>query len=350
MTICYWGAYNPVYSRSRVIIKGLQKNNIKVIECNCRHNEKNNYFALIKKHWAIRNSYDIMLVAFPGHFLIPLAKILTRKKIIFDAFYSLYDTRIMDKKYFDVKNIMAFWYHFVDWFACKLSDKILLDTNEHIDYFSKEFKINPSKFIRILVGSDDEKIRPSENSGTHKNFTVHFHGYFIPLQGIGYIIRAAKILEKQSVIFNIIGCGQTYDESLALANKLSVKNVNFIKPAPYEHLTKYMSEADVCLGIFGKTSKAQRVIPNKVYEALAAKRAVITGRSKAIDEILTDGVNVLLCKMGDENDLAEKILYLKNNPKLIKSIAQNGHNYFKDNLTPKLVVKDLVKIININCQ
>ena len=293
-----------------------------------------------------------MIVGYPGHFFVPLAKLITRKKIIFDAFISLYNTRIFDRNYysyFGIRGIMAYYLWIIDWLSCKLADKIILDTNEHINYFLKKFGINRNKFIRIFVGSDDDIIFPIENNEKNNEFVVHFHGHFIPLQGIEYIIKAAKLLENDQIMFNIIGRGQTYKKSLALASELLVKNINFIAPVSYEDIGKYMSTADICLGIFGKTDKAQLVIPNKVYEALAAKRAVITGKSDAINEVLTNKENVLLCEMGNEIDLAEKIIMLKNNREMKDRLAKNGYVFFKKNLTPKLVTKDLIKIINSQC-
>ena len=95
---------------------------------------------------------------------------------------------------------------------------------------------------------------------------MHFHGYFIPLQGVEYIFETAKILEKKDVKFNIIGS----KIKKQYQNK-NFSNVNFIENVPYKKLPVYISEADICLGIFGDTTKTKRVIPNKIYEAIAMK-------------------------------------------------------------------------------
>jgi glycosyltransferase involved in cell wall biosynthesis len=67
---------------------------------------------------------------------------------------------------------------------------------------------------------------------------------------------------------------------------LELQNVEFIEFLEQKELTQYIHHADICLGIFGETEKAKRVIPNKVYEAMAMKKPVITGNSPAAREFL----------------------------------------------------------------
>jgi len=61
---------------------------------------------------------------------------------------------------------------------------------------------------------------------------------------------------------------------------------------------------DVCLGVFGTSDKAARVVPNKVYDALAAGRPLVTADSAAARELLQDGRDALLVPAGDGAALA----------------------------------------------
>ena len=126
-----------------------------------------------------------------------------------------------------------------------------------------------------------------------------------------YIIKAAKILEKYPKIrFNLIGNGQDKKECLRLAKKLSIKNINFIDCVPYSDLANYINKSDICLGIFGNTQKTKMVIPNKVIEALACDKPIITGDTSAIHEISDN--NIILCNIADSEDLANKIKFVYN--------------------------------------
>lgn len=341
MRICYFGIYDQKYSRNRILINGLRKNGVEITECHSNQQGIGKYVDLIKKHRQVKDKYDLMIVGFPGPQAMILARFLSRKKIVFDAFASLYDSVYGENNKSIFSNARAFYFFFLDKSACLFADKILLDTNSHIDYYVQRFKIKKEKFIRIFVGSDDSIIYPQKEEDNGKEeFLVHFHGLYTPLQGVEHIIGAAEILKDENIKFNIIG-GKIKDKW----GDKGMKNINFFSWIPYENLGAYMQKADVCLGIFGGTDKAMRVIPNKLYEALAMRRAVITGISDTIQELLTDKENVLLCKMASAEDLAGKILELKNNAELRTKIAENGYRVFKERLFPKAIAKDLIKYL-----
>lgn len=343
MKICYFGIYNRDYSRNRIIIKGLKENRIEVIECHSSLSGIYKYWDLIKKYWAIDNTHDVIMVGFPGWQATILAKILTRKPIVFDAYLSFYNVMVFDRKICSPKGLKAKYYWFLDWFASRLADKILLDTNAHINYFVKTFKIKKEKFLRVLIGADDSIFYPLPATEETKHFLVIFHGYFIPVQGVEYIIRAAKILENHKDIqFQFIGTGQEYDRMVNLAKDLSLNNVVFLGRKPYQELTKYLSKMDVGLGNFGSSEKTLMVIANKSYEIIAMGKAHISADVPAMRELFRDRENILFCQRANPESLAEKILELKNNQELKKRIAQNGYRLYKNNATPKIIAKNLI--------
>ena len=344
MRILYFGIYDPEYSRNRVLIEGLRENGAEVVECREIAGSSWKYLKLTQKYLKLRNKFDIMVVGFPGQEVVFLAKILTRKPIVFDAFTSHYGGYILDRQYFSKKSWRAKYYRFLDTWSCKLADMVLLDTDAHIDFFVKEFGLRREKFKRIFVGTDSKVFYPREIKKDTDNFLVHFHGNYIPLQGVEYIIRAAKLLEKENISFNLTGQGQTYKKDRQLAEKLGIKNINFIDRVSYKELADYMTKADVCLGIFGDTPKTNLVIPNKVFEALACKKPVITADTPAIRELISDN-EALLVKASDPEALAEGILRLKEDPVERDKVAEKGYDVFCRTSTPGILGSKLVEII-----
>lgn len=345
--VCFFGIYNPDYSRNLIMKKVFLENGFQIIECQANpreHTTLGKYMLLIKKAWHLRkDNFSYIYVAFPGQSVVWLAKLMFRQKVLFDAFLSLYDSNVCDRKIYSKWHPRAFYDWFLDWSSCLLADVVILDTNEHKKYFIEHYFIPADKLIRVFVGAvEDIFYRRNEESARGDYFLVHFHGTFIPLQGIEYIIDAAKILENESVIFQIVGKGQEFGHIKNKIEKLKLKNINLIDKVPLDLLPKYIGQSNVCLGIFGNTEKSKRVIPNKIYEYVAMGKAVITADTPAVKEIFVDHYSMLFCKPSSGVAIAEAIKYLKSNPEIIQKLGNAAQSFFGLNLRAKKLGEDLI--------
>jgi glycosyltransferase involved in cell wall biosynthesis len=268
--------------------------------------------------------------------------------LLFDALISLHDSIVWDRKRVSPGSYQARKLYYIDLSACRFADIVLVDTEAHIEYFSSTFGLPRCKFRRLWVGADDEVMFPRRGVRLPDRFTVFFYGSFSPLHGVEYIVEAAYFLQSmgEEVDFVLVGSGQTLPQAQALVKELGVKAFRFIDEVPYEDLPVFMSQSHICLGIFGTTAKAQRVIPNKVFDAIAVGRPVITGDTPAIREAFTHGKDIYLCPTGDGRALAEAILALKQDPKLRAHIAKGGYELFRANFSIDAISRDLVGILN----
>ena len=108
-------------------------------------------------------------------------------------------------------------------------------------------------------------------------FRVLFVGKFTPLHGLPFMVEAAnRLKDVPDIVFHFVGSGQMSDEIHDTARRLNLENVRFTDWIPYEQLHRFLQGWGVCLGIFGTSDKAARVIPGKVFVALSAGKAVIT--------------------------------------------------------------------------
>ncbi|MFH1413982.1 MAG: glycosyltransferase family 4 protein [Candidatus Omnitrophota bacterium] len=369
MKVCYWGTYDKDYPRNRIIILGLTNNGVEVTECHSQIwlNTKEkvarassrwlDISLLLRMSWVytklswkflFSSRSDFMIVGYSGHFDVFIAKALSKIKnipLVFDAFLSLYDSLVLDRKVVKKGTFKSRILRWVDKYACKLADLVILDTNAHIDYFCTEYNLPREKFKRIFIGADDSIFRPCQVASDSRPFTVLFHGKYIPLHGLPYIIQAAKELEEEEVYFKIIGSGDEYDSIVKLAEELKVKNIEFVDFMPPVELAEEIRRADICLGIFGNTAKAKRVIPNKVYECMAMRKPVVTGDSPASRELLIDRENSLLCAMGQYLPLAKAIRQLKQDVNLRTKIAKNGYELYQNNFSLRVLGSQLKDIL-----
>jgi glycosyltransferase involved in cell wall biosynthesis len=366
MRICFFGTYTleEGYPVNRVVLQGLKAAGAEVVECHANlwpqphkrwssrtwflspsfwYNTIKTYIRLIFNYYRI-GSYDLMVVGYLGHLDIFLARLLNlfkSKPLVLIAFNSLYETVVQDRKLFSPWHPIALFLRWLDRAVCRLADLVLLDTQAHIEYFIREFNLPASKFIRVFVGSVIRGLSlPESVQAQHRsNFEVFFVGTYIPLHGIETIIRAAKLLENEPDIrIILVGQGQLYPAMHEVAKQLGVQNVKFIgRWVASGELIEYLSEADVCLGIFGKGEKAQRVIPCKVFDALAISKPLITADTTAVRELLTEGEDALFCPAGDARALATAILQLKRDPALKERIGRKGHETYSRTCSPEAI-------------
>lgn len=349
--VCYFGHYNPDYSRNRIMQKALRRVGAEITEVNCYRVAQgiNRYRHLLRR--ALEHEFDLMIVGFAGATDMPLAKLLCSLKkvpLILDALVSSYDAVVCNRAIVSPRSLRAWKLYYTDSIASRLANVVLLESNARIQYFVETFGVSPEKFRRIWIGADGEIMYPRAEVAQSSEFTIFFYGSFVPLQGIEYIIEAAKILETRAepVRFTIVGSGLTYSRIRETAERLGVRTVLFLGRVPYENLPILMSQSHICLGIFGTPPTTQRVVPNKVFDALAVRRAVITADTPAIGEAgLVHGEHLWLCAAGSGEALADAIVTLKHNADLREFIAGNGYRHFCGHFSIDAIAEELVPVV-----
>lgn len=157
-------------------------------------------------------------------------------------------------------------------------------------------------------------------------FTILFYGTFIPLQGLDTIVEAARRVELSGEVVRwvVVGQGQEDERIDTLIRHLGVKSIERVAWIPYDQLVEWIRRADVCLGIFGTSGKAARVIPNKVYQILAAQRPLITADTPAVRELLEEGPRIRLVPSGDAEALASVVLDMMTAKPRVAGVESGG--------------------------
>lgn len=349
MKVCYFGIYRKEYSRNRILLEGLRRNGIDVIELTCRNPGLIKYIYLIKEHWKIRNDYDVMFVAFPGQIVMPLARLISRKKIVFDLFVSLYDSVIFERKIHKKRSLKGFWFYFLDWLSCKLADIVLIDTYEHKKYVQNLLKIKPEKIKVIYLGIDESLFFPSKHTSQKKSdtFLIEFHGYVTELHGLKYLVDAVASLKDPLIQLLVIGSGNIFDEIKQYVQEQGLRNIFFESPVSPWDLREKIINSDLGIGILGSTNKVDRVIPNKVFEVMACSIPVLTADTPAVAELFENSIDFAGCKKADVESIASAIRFLKNNPAIRASMASRAYEKCTNSLLPQDVVAKLLRVLSI---
>jgi glycosyltransferase involved in cell wall biosynthesis len=287
---------------------------------------------------------DIYLVSYPGWFDVPLVWLvsrLKRRRIVFDPFISLYDTLVSDRSLRSDDSLTARVAHLADRWSLRLADVVLADTAPHLAFYDALAPGVSQRGHVLPVGADDAVFRPEEVAGPESK-RVLFYGSFVPLQGLATIVQAATLLEGEGVRFLIIGDGQ---DRPALEEEITRTGVDIdlIGLVPLDELPAHISRAEVCLGIFGESDKAGRVVPHKLYECLAMGRPVVTRDGPGIRSLF-GGSEVKRVTPADPQALAEAIRSLIEDPERRRRLAEAGHAAYRERFHEEPLVELLVEV------
>lgn len=347
LTVAHVGHFDPEYSRNRIMAKALRRAGATVLTVGDRRTYVHRTPRLARGLLGLRP--DVVLVGFPGHADVAVARLaglLRRAPVVFDAFVSLYETAVEDRQLIEPGSTAARRYALEDRIACRLATRVVLDTDTHLEYFAEQFGVPRRKLRRVWVGADDDVMRPGPPPDDTV-FRVFVYGSFVPLHGLEHVVRAAHALERrgEEVEIDIVGDGQTEADVRRLAGELGTTSVRFLGRRPYEELPALMAASHVCLGIFGTSGKAQRVIPNKVFDALAVARPVVTADTPAAREVLTHGQDAWLCPAGDPEALADAFTALKADAPSRERLAQRGHQLFRERFSIDALARDVAGVM-----
>ena len=106
-----------------------------------------------------------------------------------------------------------------------------------------------------------------------------------------------------------------------------------------------MADSALCLGIFGTSGQAQRVVPNKAFDALAMARPLLTGDTPASREAFEHGRHAWLCPTGSAEALAAAIGTLSAEPSTLPTLALEGHERFKSAFSISAISRDISQIV-----
>jgi glycosyltransferase involved in cell wall biosynthesis len=342
LRVLYFGTYEQNYPRNAQVISALRGAGVEVLE---RHEgvwegRRDNwgarwraaarlFVAEMRLRFGSDDRFDAVLVGYPGHFDVPRARrVAGRRPLVFNPLVSLHDTLVGDRSRFRQGLFAARILWMVDRRALRLPDLVVADTEANAEFLAELGDLPRSRVRVCLVGAEDRLFhagwRPDEP------FRVIFVGKLIPLHGVETILEAARLAPELEM--RVIGSGQL-DKLL----EDRPPNVEWVQWIEYEDLPREYWGAGCALGIFGTSDKAQRVIPNKAYQALACGAPLITSDTPAARELLRDEESALLVTPGDPAALAEAMRRVAAEPDLAQSLSRGGRAVYEERASEEVL-------------
>ncbi|MBZ0203061.1 MAG: glycosyltransferase family 4 protein [Ignavibacteria bacterium] len=223
------------------------------------------------------------------------------------------------------------------------SDRIIAVSNSVKNMLTGKFNISESKISLIPNFTDTDEINELEIIAKH----TRDHGRFYNILAVGRfhheknfetLLKAMKIINNANFSLILVGEG---DNDIDYKKYISKHNLNVEIIVPQKNLLQYFLVADLCV-----LPSVRDPFPNFMLQAGLHKKPFIGANVDGIGELINDGVNGLLFRSGNENELAEKIMKFATDRDFAAHCADNLHKDVLNNFTQEFIIPKIKKLYN----
>jgi len=265
---------------------------------------------------------------------------------------SLYDLGMMNLE------ILRKMGEFVARVAYLLVDAITPISPSYVELIVNKYGVEARKVVVVPGGVDLSYYSDVIERVDDGVFRVLYIGAFSPAYDFDQVLLAAKLLEGcGDVRFVLQGGGEMAPVIRMRIRELGLKNVELNeKIIPREEVARLLMNADALLLPLSGMENVEKGISSKLYEYQAAGRPIICCSSGMPGRYVSETGSGIVVKPGDQEALAEAVLYLKKNRAVAESLGAAGKRYVENNLSiekigSKMMMTfgcDLRKLFEIN--
>lgn len=216
----------------------------------------------------------------------------------------------------------------------KLANKIICVSKPAKQHFVRNWGVNPEKIVVIPNGVDIELFGRYHASDAVRNQlgvghdpTVMFVGGFQPWHGLDRLVEcfALVLSELPNTKLLLVGDGPARSVLEQKCSELDITNSVIITGlVPHDQIPEMLAAADVVVALYPRLPKEMWFSPLKLYEYMAAGKAIVASKGGQIVEVVQDNHNGLLVEVGNIADFAQAITALLKNPAERKRLGKNA--------------------------
>lgn len=191
-------------------------------------------------------------------------------------------------------------------------------------------KMSVDDVFVVRSGPDLRRLRlmaPDDDCRQGKEFLVGYVGVMGAQEGLDHLMRVIRIIVRdrgrEDIHFTLVGGGTDLENIRDYSKQLDVSDfVTFTGRVSDEDLLRVLNTADVCVNPDVPSVMNDKSTMNKIMEYMALGKPIVQydlteGRRSALEASLYATPN-------DENDFADKILYLLDNPEIRSEMGEFG--------------------------
>ena len=223
----------------------------------------------------------------------------------------------------------------VDRRAVEVADKVVM-LSETFRPVLTSLGADNSKLETIYTGIEFE-----QGSGKPKDdrLVISCVSRLTPRKGHKILLEALHLIrdDLKHVRVNIVGDGEMRGELERLSSKLGLRRVSFL--GHRDDVADILSSSDIY--VLPTTSDT---LPISVIEAMFAGKAIVSTRCGGIPELVEHQKTGLLAEPGNVKELADCLLQLVRDRRLVKQLGRSAQDFARTHLTVEKMAAEIERV------
>lgn len=209
------------------------------------------------------------------------------------------------------------------------ADMLVVNSPGFIDHV----QARGARYVELVPNSADPRMFDPEDTGAGFRSEYKLEDQFVALyagaHGISndleVLLCAADLLRARTdILITLVGDGKEKPALQRKAEEMELSNVIFLPPISKNSIPQALAAADACIAILKPIPLYKTVFPNKVFDYMAASRAVILAIDGVIRDVVEGAEAGIFVQPGDPAALAETIIRMADDPDLRSIMGANG--------------------------
>jgi glycosyltransferase involved in cell wall biosynthesis len=232
----------------------------------------------------------------------------------------------------------------------KKADKLIINSPGFLEHVrergGRNIQVVPNGVDPAMFEPDSSGETYRLENGLEDRFIAMYAGAHGMSNDLNSLLDAAQLLKgRLDIALALVGDGKEKPDLQLRARAMGLENIYFHHPIPKMQMSQAIAAADACIAILKPIPLYATVYPNKVFDYMAAGRAVILAIDGVIREVVEQAGCGVFAQPGDPKALADAIRRLADDPEQTRLMGLRGRKFVEENFDRGKLADMLVEII-----
>jgi glycosyltransferase involved in cell wall biosynthesis len=182
--------------------------------------------------------------------------------------------------------------------------------------------------------------------GLEGRFVALYAGAHGMSNDLGVLLEAAhRLSDRPEIAIVLLGDGKDKVGLMAMAAEKGLSNVHFLPPVPKSQMVEALAATDTCIAILKPIAMYATVYPNKVFDYMAAGRAVLLAIDGVIRQVVEAAEGGVFVPPGDAEALAEAIRAMADDTQHCREMGLNARRYIEEHFDRARLAEKMAELM-----